>query len=181
MQRATAWLCNTRSVSCSNAQQVASLCFVRHQSSGPTQQAKPTGAAGQAVGSEEDSTPPSAARAIATMGAGALGAVAVAAVGVWGVFKMAMAVAEGTGRTLNSNNGGAAMPAATAGAGTPSQGADGLLPMQPDVPAGPIYPPSPQHRKADLQAQLQALYQMPRSPAVEEQKAAIRQELQSLR
>ncbi len=57
---------------------------------------------------------------------------------------MAMAVAEGTGRTLNSNNGGAAMPAATAGA---NQGANGLLPMQPDVPAGPIYPPSPQHRK----------------------------------
>jgi len=77
----------------------------------------------------------------------ALGAVAVAAVGVWGVFKMAMAVAEGTGRTLNSNNGGAAVPAATAGAGTASQGANGLLPMQPDVPAGPIYPPSPQHRK----------------------------------
>ncbi|DBA78158.1 TPA: hypothetical protein ACH3X2_008124 [Trebouxia sp. C0005] len=181
MQRTTAWLCITRTLSGSNAQQAASLCHVRHQSSGPTQQTNPTGAAGQAVGSEEDSTPPSAARAIATMGAGALGAVAVAAVGVWGVFKMAMAVAEGTGRTLNSNNSGAAMPAATAVAGTPNQGANGLLPMQPDVPAGPVYPPSPQHRKADLQAELQALYQMPRSPAVEEQKAAIRQELQSLR
>ena len=70
MQRATAWLCNTRSLSGSNAQQAASLCHVRHQSSGPTQQTKPTGAAGQAVGYEEDSTPPSAARAIATMGAG---------------------------------------------------------------------------------------------------------------
>ncbi len=70
MQRATAWFCNSRRVSGSNAQQAASLCHVRHQSSGPTQQTKPTGAAGQAVGSEEDSTPPSAARAIATMGAG---------------------------------------------------------------------------------------------------------------
>lgn len=70
MQRATAWLCNTRSLSGSNAQQAASLCQVRHQSTGPTQQTKPTGAAEQAVGSEEDSTPPSAARAIATMGAG---------------------------------------------------------------------------------------------------------------
>ncbi len=77
MQRATAWLCNTRRVSGSNAQQAASLCHVRHQSSGPTQQTKPT----------------------------------------------------------------------AAGAGTASQGANGLLPMQPDVPAGPIYPPSPQHRK----------------------------------
>ncbi len=66
---------------------------------------------------------------------------------MWGVFKMAIAVAEGTGRTLNSNNRGAAMPAATAVAGTTSQGANGLLPMQPDVPAGPIYPPSPQHRQ----------------------------------
>ena len=66
---------------------------------------------------------------------------------MWGVFKMAMAVAEGTGRTLNSNNGGTAMPAATSGASTTNQGANGLLPMQPDVPAGPIYPPSPQHRK----------------------------------
>ena len=35
--------------------------------------------------------------------------------------------------------------------------------------------------QADLQAELQALYQMPRSPAVEQQKAAVRQELQSLR
>ena len=35
--------------------------------------------------------------------------------------------------------------------------------------------------QAELQADLQALYQMPRSPAVEEQKAAMRQELQSLR
>lgn len=34
--------------------------------------------------------------------------------------------------------------------------------------------------QADLQAELQALYQMPRSRAVEEQKAAIRQELQAL-
>lgn len=181
MQRATAWIYTTRNVPGSNAQQAASLCRASHQTSGPTQQTKPTGAAAQAVGSEEDSTPPSAARAIATMGAGALGAVAVAAVGVWGVFKMAMAVAEGTGRTLNSNNGGAPMPAATAGASTTNQGANGLLPMQPDVPAGPIYPPPPQHRKANLQAELQALYQMPRSPAVEEQKAAIRQELQALR
>ena len=35
--------------------------------------------------------------------------------------------------------------------------------------------------QADLQAELQALYQMPRSPPVEQQKAAVRQELQSLR
>ena len=35
--------------------------------------------------------------------------------------------------------------------------------------------------QAELQAELQALYQMPRSSAVEEQKAAIRQELQSSR
>lgn len=153
---------------------------VRQQTNGPIQQAKSTGSAQQQAASvEEDSTPPSAARAIATMGAGALGAVAVAAVGVWGVFKMAMAVAEGTGRTLNSNSGGMASPP-PAFEGTSSQGSSSLLPMQPDVPAGPVYPPSPQHRKADLQAELQALYQMPRSPAVEEQKAAIRQELQAL-
>ena len=59
---------------------------------------------------------------------------------------MAMAVAEGTGRTLNSNNSGTMMPAAAV-AGTYSQGTNGLLPMQPDVPAGPMSPPSPQHRK----------------------------------
>lgn len=35
-------------------------------------------------------------------------------------------------------------------------------------------------RQADLQAELQQLYQMPNSRAVEEQKAAIRQELQAL-
>ena len=34
--------------------------------------------------------------------------------------------------------------------------------------------------QADLQAELQALYQMPKSRAVEEQKAAIRRELQAL-
>lgn len=78
----------------------------------------------------------------------ALGAVAVAAVGVWGVFKMAMAVAEGTGRTLNSN-GGAAAPVATV-SGTQASEANGLLPMQPAVPSGPVYPPSPQHRKVAL-------------------------------
>ena len=72
----------------------------------------------------------------------ALGAVAVAAVGVWGVFKMAMAVAEGTGRTLNSNGG--ATPAVAHGGASE---ANELLPMQPAVPSGPVYPPSPQHRK----------------------------------
>ncbi|KAL0027644.1 hypothetical protein WJX79_004979 [Trebouxia sp. C0005] len=65
--------------------------------------------------------------------------------------------------------------------GAGALGAVAVAAVGPDVPAGPVYPPSPQHRKADLQAELQALYQMPRSPAVEEQKAAIRQELQSLR
>lgn len=70
MQRATAWIYTTRNVPGRNAQQAASLCRVSHQTNGPTQQTKPTGAAAQAVGSEEDSTPPSAARAIATMGAG---------------------------------------------------------------------------------------------------------------
>ena len=34
--------------------------------------------------------------------------------------------------------------------------------------------------QADLQAELQALYQMPKSRAVEDQKAAIRKELQLL-
>lgn len=34
--------------------------------------------------------------------------------------------------------------------------------------------------QADLQAQLQDLYQMPRSRAVEDQKAALRRELQAL-
>lgn len=75
----------------------------------------------------------------------ALGAVAVAAVGVWGVFKMAMAVAEGTGRTLNSNGGA---PPAVTNAGASK--ASGLLPMQPAVPSGPVYPPSPQHRKVAI-------------------------------
>lgn len=78
-------------------------------------------------------------------GFAALGAVAVAAVGVWGVFKMAMAVAEGTGRTLNSNGGAA--PAAASVSAPYSSEADTLLPMQPAVPSGPVYPPSPQHRK----------------------------------
>lgn len=78
-------------------------------------------------------------------GFAALGAVAVAAVGVWGVFKMAMAVAEGTGRTLNSNVGAA--PAAASASAPYSPEASGLLPMQPAVPSGPGYPPSPQHRK----------------------------------
>lgn len=151
---------------------------LRYQTDGRTQQAKAAIAAEQAAAAE-DSTPPSAARAVATMGAGALGAVAIAAVGVWGVFKMAMAVAEGTGRTLNSN--GSASPAAASVSVPYSSEANDLLPMQPAVPSGPVYPPSPQHRKAELQADLQALYQMPRSPVVEEQKATIRQELQSLR
>lgn len=77
----------------------------------------------------------------------ALGAVAVAAVGVWGVFKMAMAVAEGTGRTLNSNPGGSAVSAV---ASDQESEASGLLPMQPAVPSGPVYPPSPQHRKVPV-------------------------------
>ena len=68
----------------------------------------------------------------------------MAAVGVWGVFKMAMAVAEGTGRTLNSNANGTN---AAAIVGNTGQESNDLLPMQPDVPAGPVYPPSPQHRK----------------------------------
>ena len=71
----------------------------------------------------------------------ALGAVAVAAVGVWGVFTMAMAVAEGTGRTLNSRPSQGVVPASA------QSPANDLLPMQPDVPAGPLYPPSPAHRK----------------------------------
>ena len=79
------------------------------------------------------------------LGFAALGAVAVAAVGVWGVFKMAMAVAEGTGRTLNSN--GSATPAAASVSAPYSPEANDLLPMQPAVPSGPVYPPSPQHRK----------------------------------
>ena len=54
----------------SKAQHAARLCQVRYQTNGPNQQTKPIGAAEQAAGSEEDSTPPSAARAIATMGAG---------------------------------------------------------------------------------------------------------------
>ena len=75
---------------------------------------------------------------------------AVAAVGVWGVFKMAMAVAEGTGRTLNSK---ASSADAAALVGHTGQGNNALLPMQPDVPAGPVYPPSPQHRKVVLDMQ----------------------------
>lgn len=78
-------------------------------------------------------------------GFAALGAVAVAAVGVWGVFKMAMAVAEGTGRTLNSSGGAAPAPAIVSAPYLPE--ANDLLPMQPAVPSGPVYPPSPQHRK----------------------------------
>ena len=78
-------------------------------------------------------------------GFAAVGAVAVAAVGVWGVFKMAMAVAEGTGRTLNSNGG--ATPAAASQSVPHSSEPTSLLPMQPAVPSGPVYPPSPQRRK----------------------------------
>lgn len=148
---------------------------LRSQTNGANQQAAKAGVSGQTPGSEEDSTPPSAFAAVATMGAGALGAVAVAAVGVWGVFKMAMAVAEGTGRTLRPQAAQGVVPGAAAEAP-----ANDLLPMQPDVPAGPLYPPTPAHRKADLQAQLQDLYQMPRSRAVEDQKAALRRELQAL-
>ncbi|KAL3153456.1 hypothetical protein ABBQ38_011789 [Trebouxia sp. C0009 RCD-2024] len=174
MQRSAALFSCSQTVLQTRAQQ-SCLQHLRHRTDGTTQQTRPATAAEQAAAAE-DSTPPSAARAVATMGAGALGAVAVAAVGVWGVFKMAMAVAEGTGRTLNSNGGA---PPAVTNAGASK--ASGLLPMQPAVPSGPVYPPSPQHRKADLQADLQAMYQMPRSPAVEEQMAAIRQELHSLR
>ena len=58
------------SLSGTNAQHAAKLCQVRYQTNSPNQQTKPISAAEQAAGSEEDSTPPSAARAIATMGAG---------------------------------------------------------------------------------------------------------------
>ena len=79
--------------------------------------------------------------------AAAFGAVAIAAVGVWGVFKMAMAVAEGTGRTLNSH--GASYSATAPASQSP---ANGLLPMQPDVPSGTLYPPVPAARKVRLEA-----------------------------
>lgn len=77
----------------------------------------------------------------------AFGAVAIAAVGVWGVFKMAMAVAEGTGRTLNSHG-----PSIPAPAASSQSAANDLLPMQPDVPSGPVYPPNPAARKVKLEA-----------------------------
>ena len=148
---------------------------VRQQTNGAAR-GKPLTEAEQAAAAAQESTPPSAAAAVATMGAGgdcnlssigpamghpsadssalnknlavvsALGAVAVAAVGVWGVFKMAMAVAEGTGRTLNSNHSSAA-PVLVTVSGPQSSEADSLLPMQPAVPSGPVYPPSSQHRK----------------------------------
>lgn len=63
-------LYHPRSLSGSNVQRAARLCQLRYQTTGPNQQTKPVGPAEQAAGSEEDSTPPSAARAIATMGAG---------------------------------------------------------------------------------------------------------------
>lgn len=164
MQRSAALFSCSQTVLQTRAQQ-SCLQHLRHRTDGTTQQTRPATGAEQAAAAE-DSTPPSAARAVATMGAGgdcytseidcttisgtsgnkpdfaALGAVAVAAVGVWGVFKMAMAVAEGTGRTLNSNGGA---PPAVTNAGASK--ASGLLPMQPAVPSGPVYPPSPQHRK----------------------------------
>lgn len=177
MQRFTAWLPRYRHLQEPGSRLSGAFQLVRYQHGTQGSQPKPSTSSEQATGAGEDTTPPSAARAIATMGAGAIGAVAVAAVGVWGVFKMAMAVAEGTGRTLNSNAG--SVPAAAV-ASSSGQGASSLLPMQPDVPAGPVYPPTSQYRKAKLQAELKYLYQLPTSPAVEDQKAAIRQELQSM-
>lgn len=83
----------------------------------------------------------------------------MAAVGVWGVFKMAMAVAEGTGRTLRPQAAQGVVPAAAAEAP-----ANDLLPMQPDVPAGPLYPPTPAHRKVSP-GDASVLSQLPMSTA----------------
>ena len=61
----------------------------------------------------------------------------MAAIGVYGVFHMAMKVAEGTGRSLRERE--MALQAA-------EQAASGLVPMQPDVPQGQL-PPMPAQRR----------------------------------
>ncbi|GAB4815462.1 hypothetical protein N2152v2_002508 [Parachlorella kessleri] len=58
--------------------------------------------------------PPSAFAAVFALGGGALGAVAIAAIGVYGVFKMAFWVASETGRSINAQD-----PAAAAGVAAP--------------------------------------------------------------
>lgn len=49
---------------------------------------------------EPPSPPPSAMNTLGAMMLGAAGAVGIAAVGVWGVFHIAMAVASGAGRSI---------------------------------------------------------------------------------
>ena len=65
----------------------------------------------------------------------------MAAIGVYGVFHMAMKVAEGTGRSLRERE--MALQAAEQAASS------GLVPMQPDVPQGQL-PPMPAQRRVRL-------------------------------
>jgi hypothetical protein len=77
----------------------------------------------------------------------AVGAVAIAAVGVWGVFKLSLAVAQGTGRSMIAGNSGeqqvgisqeeTALPAPANPHRSPEQG-----PSDP-----PVLPLEPQARK----------------------------------
>ncbi|KAL4434100.1 hypothetical protein ABPG75_000541 [Micractinium tetrahymenae] len=77
--------------------------------------------------------PPNVFAAVGAMGAGALGAVFIAAVGVWGVFKMAFYVASETGRTINADK--TAVAGSTGGgeaaAGGGSKAASPLEPRRP--------------------------------------------------
>jgi len=70
MQRFSSWFWRYCNFPGSELRHNAKTQQVRHQTNGSSQQAKPASTPQQTAVSEEDSTPPSAARAIATMGAG---------------------------------------------------------------------------------------------------------------
>ncbi len=59
-------------------------------------------AEGPAEAGEPAEPPPSAAHTFGLMGAGAVGALVVAGIGVYGVLQMSLLVASSTGRTIHS-------------------------------------------------------------------------------
>jgi hypothetical protein len=62
------------------------------------------GAEGTAEAGEPVEPPPSAAHTFGLMGAGAVGALVVAGIGVYGVLQMSLLVASSTGRSIHSKS-----------------------------------------------------------------------------
>mmetsp|Transcript_11561 Transcript_11561/g.20906 ORF Transcript_11561/g.20906 Transcript_11561/m.20906 type:complete len:168 (-) Transcript_11561:268-771(-) len=111
-------------------------------------------AGGSAAPIEEVPEPPSTGVAMVSMGFGALGAVAIAAVGVVGAFKMALWAASESGRSMSPEDKASAVAV-------------------PNVAAQPT--------KAELEVELAALRRMERSAEIDAEKAAIKKELKLMK